>query len=161
RTQVDVQRIVVLVAHEALRRGNEHPQGRDDDRRIDRRHRGPWRSTPRRLHSYARSRRLRARSITSPKPRLACSAAAFRNRLHSIGVSVTETMPEMRIAVVIITANSRNPSNLAKPLIGASYIWGPMNISAVFIRRPIATSLLMVGIAGMGGLEEMRFARFG
>ena len=31
-----------------------------------------------------------------------------RKRLHSIGVSVTETTPEMRIAAVIVTANSRN-----------------------------------------------------
>ena len=31
-----------------------------------------------------------------------------RKRLQSIGVSVIETTPEMRIAVVIVTANSRN-----------------------------------------------------
>ena len=34
--------------------------------------------------------------------------ATRRNRLHSIGVSVTDTTPEIRIAVVIVTANSRN-----------------------------------------------------
>ena len=32
----------------------------------------------------------------------------LRKRLQSIGVSVTETTPEMRIAVVMVTANSRN-----------------------------------------------------
>ena len=34
--------------------------------------------------------------------------ATRRKRLHSIGVSVTDTTPEIRIAVVIVTANSRN-----------------------------------------------------
>ena len=32
----------------------------------------------------------------------------MRNRLHSIGVSVIDTMPEMMTAVVMVTANSRN-----------------------------------------------------
>ena len=31
-----------------------------------------------------------------------------RKRLQSIGVSVTDTTPEMRMAVMIVTANSRN-----------------------------------------------------
>ena len=39
---------------------------------------------------------------------MACSDDTRRNRLQSIGVSVTDTMPEMRIAAVIVTANSRN-----------------------------------------------------
>ena len=41
-------------------------------------------------------------------PVLACSDATDRKRLHSIGVSVTETTPEIRIAVAMVTANSRN-----------------------------------------------------
>ena len=32
----------------------------------------------------------------------------MRNRLHSIGVSVSETNPETRIATLIVTANSLN-----------------------------------------------------
>ena len=41
-----------------------------------------------------------------------------RKRLHSIGVSVTETTPEMRIAAVIVTANSRN-SRPSMPLMNS------------------------------------------
>ena len=39
-----------------------------------------------------------------------------RNRLHSIGVSVTETTPEIRMAVVIVTANSRNSRPSMPPM---------------------------------------------
>ena len=53
-----------------------------------------------------RSSPSNARSIRPAKPRLLCTTR--RNRLHSIGVSVTDTTPEIRIAVVIVTANSRN-----------------------------------------------------
>ena len=49
-----------------------------------------------------------ARSISRANRPLPCSEATRRKRLASIGVSVTETMPEIRIAVVIVTANSRN-----------------------------------------------------
>jgi hypothetical protein len=46
--------------------------------------------------------------MNRPNRPLACSDAARRKRLHSIGVSVTETTPEIRIAAVIVMANSRN-----------------------------------------------------
>jgi hypothetical protein len=46
-----------------------------------------------------------ARSISPAKPFFVWTTR--RKRLHSIGVSVTDTTPEIRIAVVIVTANSR------------------------------------------------------
>ena len=48
------------------------------------------------------------RSISTESRRPLCSPDTRRNRLHSIGVSVTDTTPEIRIAAVIVTANSRN-----------------------------------------------------
>ena len=44
--------------------------------------------------------------MSPANPFLLCTT--FKNRLQSIGVSVMDTTPEMRIAVVIVTANSRN-----------------------------------------------------
>ena len=40
----------------------------------------------------------------------------FRNRLHSIGVSVTETTPEIRIATQMVTENSRNRRPRTPPM---------------------------------------------
>ena len=79
-----------------------------------------WRSTAARLRSYAPSARANRRSAAAPNAFCACSDDARRNRLHSIGVSVTETTPEMRIAVVSVIANSRNsrPSTPRRNRIG-------------------------------------------
>ena len=40
----------------------------------------------------------------------------FRKRLHSIGVRVTETTPEMRMATQIVTENSRNSRPSTPPM---------------------------------------------
>src|SRR5258707_3110831 len=40
----------------------------------------------------------------------------FRKRLHSIGVSVTDTTPEIRIATQIVTENSRNSRPRTPPM---------------------------------------------
>ena len=40
----------------------------------------------------------------------------FKKRLQSIGVRVTETTPEMRIAAVIVIANSRNKRPKMPPI---------------------------------------------
>src|SRR4029077_14153063 len=40
----------------------------------------------------------------------------FRKRLQSIGVSVTDTTPEIRIAAQIVTANSRNKRPSTPPM---------------------------------------------
>ena len=42
--------------------------------------------------------------------------SGFEERLHSMGVSVTETMPEMRIATQIVTENSRNRRPSTPPM---------------------------------------------
>ena len=47
-------------------------------------------------------------------PFLACTTR--RKRLQSIGVSVTETTPEMRMAAVIVTANSRKSRPRMPPM---------------------------------------------
>ena len=55
------------------------------------------------------------RAIRRPPP--APRACGFlRKRLHSIGVSVTETTPEMRIATQIVTENSRNSRPSTPPM---------------------------------------------
>ncbi len=64
------------------------------------------RSTSARLRSYPWSSASNARSIRPANPFLLWTTR--RKRLQSIGVSVTDTTPEIRIAVVIVTANSRN-----------------------------------------------------
>ena len=52
--------------------------------------------------------RKRARSKAVQLARAPPSGAGLRNRLHSIGVSVSDTKPETRIDTMIVTANSLN-----------------------------------------------------
>ena len=66
------------------------------------------RSASPRLHSYARNMARKTASSACERRRSSCSAAVLRKRLQSIGVSVTDTRPDTRIAAVIVTANSRN-----------------------------------------------------
>ena len=54
-----------------------------------------------------------------------CSFCDFRNRPHSIGVSVSDTKPDTRIATMIVTANSRK----SRPIIPAMNTSG-MNTAA-------------------------------
>ena len=45
-----------------------------------------------------------------------CSSGDRRKRLHSIGVSVTDTTPEIRIATQMVTENSRNSRPRMPPM---------------------------------------------
>src|SRR2546430_9761566 len=57
------------------------------------------------------------RSVTRPNLEAsACLCGFFRNRLHSIGVSVTDTTPEIRIATQIVTENSRKRRPSTPPM---------------------------------------------
>ena len=51
-----------------------------------------------------------------PRPPALRACGFLRKRLHSIGVSVTETTPEMRIATQIVTENSRNSRPSTPPM---------------------------------------------
>ena len=72
------------------------------------------RSTTRRLRSYPASIASNARSIRPAKPFLLWTTR--RKRLQSIGVSVTDTTPEIRIAAQIVTENSRNSRPSTPPM---------------------------------------------
>ena len=61
-----------------------------------------------------------------------------RNRLHSIGVSVTETRPEIRTAVVIVTANSRNSRPRMPPMNRIGMNTAASDIVIVTIVKPIS-----------------------
>ena len=50
------------------------------------------------------------------RPCCSLVSCGFRNRLQSIGVSVSETKPETRIATPMVTANSWNSRPISPPM---------------------------------------------
>ena len=50
-----------------------------------------------------------SKTFSLPRWKAFCRAfSGFRNRLHSIGVRLSETKPEIRMATLMVTANSWN-----------------------------------------------------
>ena len=69
-----------------------------------------------RLRSYQESDFSHTRSVArSQRPCGAASSCGRSQRLHSIGVSVSDTKPDTRIATAIVTANSWNSRPISPP----------------------------------------------
>ena len=68
------------------------------------------------VQSYARRDQSKTRSEALKKRPCCTAPGGFRNRLHSIGVNVTDTTPEMRIATQIVTENSRKRRPSTPPM---------------------------------------------
>ena len=69
-----------------------------------------------------------------------------RNRLHSIGVSVIDTTPEMRIAAVIVTANSRNSRPRMPPMNRIGMNTAASDVVIVRIVKPISFEPLSAAV---------------
>ena len=76
-----------------------------------------WCSTIFKVFSYrARSLSNQTSNLLSLTSAPCPPTSAFKNRLHNIGVSVREIKPEAIIAMLIVTANSRNNRPTIPPI---------------------------------------------
>ena len=75
-----------------------------------------WRNTICSERSYQRSSQSKACSVARPSAEASWWEAFLRKRLHSIGVNVTETTPEIRMATQMVTENSRKSRPRTPPM---------------------------------------------
>src|SRR5262245_61722051 len=75
-----------------------------------------WRSAHARLASYSASIHLNTRSLAVKKRPGRISARGFSSRAHIIGVVVSDTASDTRIATESVTANSRNSRPTMPPI---------------------------------------------
>jgi hypothetical protein len=79
-----------------------------------------------------------------------------RNRLHSIGVSVTDTTPEMRMAAVIVTANSRKRRPRMPPMKRMGMNTAASDVVIVMIVKPISFDPVSAASSGVSPRSRWR-----
>ena len=149
----------VLARQEALRRALEQHAGGDaDDEEHDHARRARWRSDQRRRRvvGVRARRRSRARTPCTAGRGAASVRCGLRMRLHIIGVSVSETKPEISTAAMMVTANSCSrrprmpPMNSTGMNTAASEIVIEMMVNTISLRaveRRLQHALALLDVA--------------